>query len=378
MELKKSAIVYHYIAHYRMPIFTELAMSPNLDVDFISGVSTDQKIKIATADELQKLGVNWVEVKNFWFFRKRLLWQRGIIIKLASNQYKQIVFLGNPYFLSTWISLLICKLLGKKTYLWAHGVTDKLSGLKLLLFKAFWGLSDKIFLYGNYAKQEMEKLGICPEKLIVIYNSLDYRVQKELREQCKESTIYTSYFNNNDPVIIFTGRLTAVKKLDQLIDAHNSLITKGVYCNLVFVGEGDEKEKLMTLAKSKGNESRCWFYGASYREEELSELFYNAKICVAPGNIGLTAMHSMVYGTPVISHSNFSNQMPEFEAIKPGVTGDFFEEDDVEDLADKISIWITKEKSNFDLYRENCYQIIDQFYNPAYQVAIISKALNHE
>ena len=38
-------------------------------------------------------------------------------------------------------------------------------------------------------------------------------------------------------------------------------------------------------------------------------------LTVSPGNIGLTAIHSLSYGTPVCSHSNFNNQMPESEAI---------------------------------------------------------------
>lgn len=63
---------------------------------------------------------------------------------------------------------------------------------------------------------------------------------------------------------------------------------------------------------------------------------------ISPGKVGLTAMHGLAYGVPIITHGNFDNQMPESEAIQPGVTGDFFEEDSVESLAAVIARWIEK------------------------------------
>ena len=44
---------------------------------------------------------------------------------------------------------------------------------------------------------------------------------------------------------------------------------------------------------------------------------------VSPGNVGLTAIHSLSYGTPVLTHNNFNNQMPEVESIQPGFNGYF-------------------------------------------------------
>ena len=57
------------------------------------------------------------------------------------------------------------------------------------------------------------------------------------------------------------------------------------------------------------------------------------------GNIGLTAIHSLSFGTPVASHDNFENQMPEVEAIIDGENGFLFEENNSNDLIDKIEQW---------------------------------------
>ena len=54
-----------------------------------------------------------------------------------------------------------------------------------------------------------------------------------------------------------------------------------------------------------------------YNEEANAELLYNASVCVCPAEVGLTAIHSLLFGTPVVSNDNFDEQMPEFESIIP-------------------------------------------------------------
>ena len=82
------------------------------------------------------------------------------------------------------------------------------------------------------------------------------------------------------------------------------------------------------------NQNVC-FFGPCYDEFEIGMLIYNAALCVSPGNVGLTAIHSLSYGTPVISHNDFKHQMPEFEAIVPGETGAFFIANDLNSLEPK-------------------------------------------
>ena len=43
-------------------------------------------------------------------------------------------------------------------------------------------------------------------------------------------------------------------------------------------------------------------------------------ITVSPDKVGLTAIHSMAYGRPVITHDNMDRQGPEVEAVIPGRT----------------------------------------------------------
>ena len=143
--------------------------------------------------------------------------------------------------------------------------------------------------------------------------------------------------------------------------------------NLTFIGDGAMRQDLENRVNSLGLRDRVWFYGACYDEIVNAEFVYNADLCVAPGNIGLTAMHTMVFGTPVLSHNDFKWQMPEFEAIHPGITGDFFERDNVDDIAKTIKNWFDKNGAKRDEIRRNCMNEIDTQWNPYFQIDVLKK-----
>jgi glycosyltransferase involved in cell wall biosynthesis len=272
--------------------------------------------------------------------------------------------------------------MGKKTLFWSHGVYGNESGLKRLIRVTFYRMADGMLLYGDYSKKLLIDLGMDPRSLEVIYNSLDYSKQKELRDLKSESCVTevkARLFGSGDlmqPYLIFVGRLTSVKRLDLLLKAVAKLKQRGRAVNCLIVGEGPEAEMLYHLTESLGIVEQVNFYGASHDEEELSELIYSADLCVAPGNVGLTAMHALVYGTPVLTHGDKCWQMPEFEAIIAGVNGNFFERDDLDDLVDKADALLKTCADDRSMMRTACYKIIDEKYNPSYQSQVIRQMIN--
>ena len=136
---------------------------------------------------------------------------------------------------------MINKILGKKTYLWTHGFYGNESIFKATIKKLFFNLSKGVFLYGDYAKNIMVKRGFNPDKLHVIYNSLDYDHQINLRKSLTKNDIFKNNFKNDFRNIVFIGRLTKVKKLSQLLLAQNELRSQSSNFNLIFIGDGIEK-----------------------------------------------------------------------------------------------------------------------------------------
>ncbi len=95
-----------------------------------------------------------------------------------------------------------------------------------------------------------------------------------------------------------------------------------------------------------------------------------------PGNVGLTAIHALSFGCPIITHNNFAYQNPEFEAIIPGITGDFFEMDNAKDLKNKIEMWTQKDVISRNKTRIEAFKEIDRKWNINYQIKIIKEAVN--
>ena len=68
----------------------------------------------------------------------------------------------------------------------------------------------------------MTKAGSNTKNYHVIHNSLNYDRQIELRNSGLASDVFIQHFGNENPVIIFIGRLTKVKQLDMLVEAISS------------------------------------------------------------------------------------------------------------------------------------------------------------
>ena len=365
-EKKRLCLIYNFAQHYRASIFS--LMDRELDCDFVFG---DRYLDIKKMDysvfRHKVEEVHNVKIGPFGYQQK--------VLRLIWKSYDKYIMLGDPQCLSTWGVLLFAKLVRKKVFLWSHAWYGRESLGKKIVKKMFFGLSNGVLLYGNYARNLMIQNGFNPNKLFVIYNSLDYDKQVSVRNKLMPSRIYIDHFKNGNPVLLFVGRLTKVKRLDMLVQVVKMAADENRPVNLVLIGTGEQQKELQQLVKDLGVGQYVWFYGASYNEEELSKLIYNADLCVAPGNVGLTAMHALVYGCPVVTHDNFKEQMPEFEAIEAGKTGDFFKQNSVDSLYKVVCSWLEQHKDR-EKVRQEAYHEIDSKWNPHVQLQVIRKALN--
>ena len=318
-------------------------------------------------------GISWVRIKNFTF-RQVCFWQSGLILLALSREHEVHVYWGEAHRISTWISVIISKILGKKIAFWSHGIYGNEGRFKLFVRRKFYQLADAILLYSDYGKQLMVHYGFNVDHLYVIKNSLDTDRQNKLYERNLEKlhAVKSELFTPEDRVILFVGRLEPQKKLELLLQALSDLKSSSlVSYKLLLIGNGTMLEYLNMRANELGLQQDVVFYGECFDDEKLAPLIMMADLCVSPGEVGLTAMHSLIYGTPVITHDNFLEQMPEFEAIIPNVSGAFYKYDDVSDL----SIQIGKIIQFIDdgvVTRDGCRRPILEYYNPFYQQRIFN------
>lgn len=388
--MRQTAIIYHYFALYRLPILRELMNSREVVFTLFSGIDSEIQIKKVSPNlskiAIEKGGLRWSFLKNNWLFKKKFLWQSGLISLVFSSKFDSFIFLGSPYFLSTWISVLILRLRGKKAYFWMHGVyKEKPTYIDFLKMKFFYRMAHGFFLYGNRALGVLKRFKVKDDKdMHVIYNSLDYNKSLSFRRIVSKDEVEKfrfSVFNEIDiPVVVFIGRLNFVKRIDMLIESMVKLKIengKNVF-NLLVIGDGEEKVFLENKVEEYGLDFNCKFLGAIYEEQENANYLLYSDLCVIPGEVGLTAMHAMSYGVPVISHNNLDIQMPEVEAINCGISGDLYEFGDVKDLSKTIYCWLEKYPIKTRQIMESCFSIIDLHYNPSYQRKVIESVLAND
>jgi glycosyltransferase involved in cell wall biosynthesis len=372
MERMRVALVYHFFAHYRKPVLEELLIS-----------SVHQWVMYGDAKDVDGAGIEvWVPEYADTFVRtpcRRIygfLLQRGLVNLALRKDIDCVVYLGDWHFITTWVSAILARISGKRVLFWTHGWLRDETGILGRARVAFYRIAHGLLLYGYCAKARGIARGMPPESLYVIYNSLDYQSQVALRDKISEeelASVRESLFGSRSlPVVVCTARLIRAKRIDQLIDAAALLRENGHPVNLLFVGDGPERASLEERAKSL--EVTMCLYGPCYDEPVLARLIMCANVTVIPGAAGLTIMHSLCYGTPVLTHNDPTRHGPEFEAVIPGVNGDTYSEGDVSALADLIAVWTTKAEAVGER-RQRCRRVIDLFYNPELQRRAIDRAV---
>jgi glycosyltransferase involved in cell wall biosynthesis len=363
----KICCIFNLGPHYRAPIFQ--LMDNELKCDFYFGDVKNSPIKLMDYNSL----AGYKETtQNLKIPKTGFVWQTKVW-KLIFKPYKHYIITGSPGSLSNWFIVIIARLLGKKTHAWTHGMKGDNTRFGTFIEKKFYKLCYSLLLYGNYSKKIMINEGFNEKKLVLIYNSLNYAKQLQIRKNLKISNIYENHFNNDYPVITYIGVIQKSKKVNLIVEALHKMQKQGITCNLCLIGEDIEGDLIKKLVEKYDLTENVWFYGPCYNETLIGDLLYNSDVCISPGIIGLTAIHALTYGVPVITSNLYTKHGPEFEAIEPGKTGDFFESENIDDLCLKIGLWINLEHSKRENVRSLAYQTIDEKYNPSFQLNILKK-----
>ena len=221
----------------------------------------------------------------------------------------------------------------------------------------------------------MEKIGCDSRRMRTIHNSLDTSLQTKIYSTLKPSSIFKEHFGNDNPVVIYIGRIQKRKKVEQIVESLLMGKKQGFEFNLVIVGLDQDNGSVLRMVEQYGLSKNVWFYGPCFDENVNAQLLYDSSVCVCPSEVGLTAIHALSYGCPVISNDNFEKQMPEFESIIEGKTGSFFRENDIEDLLNKIKYWCCLSETGRDKTRNDARKLILNEWSIDYQINVLKELL---
>lgn len=362
----KVAIVYHFFPHYRGGVIEEInhefadVRFYGQDVDEVDGIPSyrfSQNEKFIPT-KIYRLG--------------KYIYQAGLTKLCLLRGVDCVVFLASPNFVSTWIFASLARLTGKRVIFWGHGYFSSKRTPRNIARAAFFRIAHSFYTYGYRAKVYAQAFGFSAESIYVGFNSLAYRNQIDIRKKLNSSPSVVAR-SASTWKIVCVSRLTAKCRYDLLVEAI-SLANRAskILVHVDFIGDGPERVGLERLCVEKGVSAT--FYGAIYDEEEVAYRVWDADVAVSPGKVGLTAMHCLMYGVPIITHDDFEYQMPEVEAIVQGVTGLLFRRGDCADLSRAIlhSMDLFHKKS---AVRERCFRVVDEIYNPKNQVRILRDAI---
>ncbi len=379
--MKKVFIVYHYVAHYREPVFRKLMeYGKKIGIDYVlvaGDRSNVASIKTVDIERMREIcGARWILVKNIWFL-KRFLWQVGLLSAIRNERPHAIIFLGNVYYITTWIGVIWARFLRIKILMWTHGFRRHESGLIGSVRTIFYKRSQILLLYGFKAKDLLCKRGIENSRLRVVYNSLDYKKQLSIRNKLltiDPAELKKDILGANDAyLMVWSGRLELFKNLDFLLIGMSEVLNRIKNAKLIIIGDGPDRKRLKKRTNELKISAKVIFWGECYDENTLGKLFYMSDLNVHPGPVGLGVIHSLTYGTPVLINDDYDNHGPEFEAVTPGKNGAFFTTNSIKSFVGAV---VTMSQSfNDPSVQSKCFNVIDRCYNPEVQAKLISDAV---
>ena len=315
-------LVQRAIAPYRVQLFQKMAQSNRLDLTVAAGVSRlldgiDSASDLEDANVL-RLGNHAIgsEVK--------VLWQSGLLSNIISRRFDVIIAEFNIRIVSNVVACLLSKVLRRRFVWWGHGMGPSSSALSVRIRLWLISISDAIVLYDNDNARHLVELGVPSNKVFVAVNSIDTDRIAEITQKTK---------SRPRTRVLCVGRLISTKKVDLLIKgfafARESL-PHGT--TLTIIGNGPERTELESLVSSLGVESQVEFTGAIYEEDQLAPYFLSSWVSVSPGYVGLSAIHSLAYGLPMLVARDDPHS-PEVSALEDNVNAVFFKSDDPIELA---------------------------------------------
>ncbi len=208
--------------------------------------------------------------------------------------------------------------------------------------KAIIDNADLVVTVSRRLKEELISLYNTNEKRIsVIYNAINRERFNGIKR------------DSNRKVVLYVGRLSVQKGIDNLIKAFRIVSEKNDNALLYIIGEGPELSNLINLSINLDLSDKVIFLG-KVPDSEMETLYSIANVFVMPSvsePFGIVALEAIASNVPTI----VSSQSGVSEVIKNTLKVDFW---DTEQMADLILGLINYNEANNEITK-NAYKELD-------------------
>jgi glycosyltransferase involved in cell wall biosynthesis len=278
------------VTTYRAPLFDELARACRGGLGIFAGLPRSGD-GIATTEDLKVARLTRAENRHLLDGPLSLCLQAGLLRWVEEWDPEVLIVEANARFINTPRAVKWMHRRGRPVLGWGLGTMSLSSGFERLRGagrrRFLMGL-DGIIAYSSRAKREYAAIGFPEEKIWVARNAATFAPKEPPPERPAEVP--------TPATVIFVGRLTEQKRIDNLLKACAAMPAE-LRPRLKIVGDGAPRAALEAMAKEVYPSAE--FLG-SLRGAELRPAWQSADLFVLPGLGGLAIQEAMASGLPVI------------------------------------------------------------------------------
>ncbi|WP_372845876.1 glycosyltransferase family 4 protein [Pontiella sp.] len=327
------------LPQYRVPFFTELARREGVKIKlFYSSVDNELENKVAPGVDL--------EFVPMWLRRigsRHLMWHSAQWDGARLGACDVLVLSWDAQYVSLIPALIRARFNGIKTILWGHGYSKDEAWYRKRIRNGIARLADALVFYDFVTAKKFMDAGWDKATIYVAPNSLDQEEIQNARTEWLGNPERLARFQSENGLaertnVLYIGRIYKENRLDLLIKALPQI--KGATPNIQILIIGRENQtasSLQALAKKLDVADSIRWLGAIYDEDKIAPYMLSSKFFCYPANVGLSIMHAMGYGLPVLTGDNIASHNPEIGILKNGANGCLFPHADVNALASSIA-----------------------------------------
>ena len=328
-------LLYQALPVYRVPVWRELARRPGIDLTVYHGSTPG--LPSVEADGFRAIPITDLSPAS----HRMMIYPK--LLGLASKGMSDV--LVAPWTLRSALltpAVVRARLAGVGTVLWGHGYSKQEHPRKLRWRERQGQRADALVFYDDGTADGFRRRNPGYGGAFVARNTLDLNAIEAARSSHaaarptgRDVGVAGPGFaarTGSGPTILHVSRLWEDNGVGTIIDA--TARVPGM--NTIIVGDGPLETPLKAHAASLGVADRVHFMPGVYDEDDLAPLFALADLFVYPKNVGLSLIHALAYGVPVLTGDDLASHNPEVHALEDGVNGALFRHGDAEALAEKI------------------------------------------
>ena len=360
---KNVQIIQPILTAYRKKLFDELGAE--LKYKLIISYSDTSPFGKSIPNSNSNKNIKYTKCGKWINFFDIFFWQTKIKIDKSLRAGDVIIFCGSLRHLSIFALIVKAKLNSIKIVWWSHGRSIRPAPFFDKIRRYFMKFMDFIILYTEDEYASYLKYGFKSDEVFFINNTIDESGIISEKKKWNEEKIcnFKKSLNipNNAFIFLFCGRLRKVPGtlLDHGIYAFSELLKIKNNCYYFIIGSGEELNNFKNMVAQLKIEKNVIFLGEEYSEDRLAPYFLISNAFLYPGYIGLSLVHALWYGLPVITHDNMLKHAPEFTVLKNNYNSIKYKELDKDDLTQKM-IELVSNKSQLKLMHYNAYKSVSE------------------